>query len=76
MQTFLKAYDLLKSKWFYISDNGKEYKVAVSVYPYRNGSKVVYRTDRSVTCRPSLPCDFDSKFSDRLKEKIAAIAND
>ena len=72
----IKAYDLEKSKWFYVSDNNKEYKIAVSVFPYRNGSKVTYRNVRDVTCRASLPCEFDPAFGERLQAKLTAIAND
>lgn len=72
----IKAYDLEKSKWFYLSDNNKEYKIAVSVFPYRNGSKVTYRNVRDVTCRASQPCEFDPTFGERLKARLTAIAND
>jgi len=73
----IKQYDLEKSKWFYFSDNGKEHKVAISVFPYRNGSKVVYRSLRTVTCKSNQACeDFDPAFAERLKTALTTIAND
>ena len=72
----VKQYDLEKSKWFYLPDNNNEYKVAISVFPYRSGSKITYRNVRLVTCKPSQPCDYDKAFAERLRAKLTAIAND
>jgi hypothetical protein len=73
----VKQYDLEKSKWFYITEGTKTYKVAVSVFPYRNGSKVVYKSSRTLNCIPNQGCpEFDAAFGQRLKSAIASIAND
>jgi hypothetical protein len=69
--------DPLKSKSFWMKDSDTTYKVIFSVYPYRNGSKVVYREEHAVTCASSLPCaGFDPSLASRLQEKILAAAND
>jgi hypothetical protein len=41
-QEEIKSYDIEKAKYFSINANGKDTNVAISVFPYRNGSKVVY----------------------------------
>ena len=72
----VRTYDLEKSKWFYVSDNNRYDKVAISVYPYRNGSKIVYSSMRAVNCRPSTPCEYDPEFANRLRAKLTQIAAD
>jgi len=69
--------DLIKGKAFLFRENNNLYKVAFSVYPYRNGSKVVYREEHAISCVPFRPCTgFDPTFAARLREKIVAVAND
>lgn len=75
-QEEIKQYDLGKSTWFYISDKGQDYKVAISVFPYRNGSKVTYKTTQTTTCNPSTTCIYDADLGNRINDAIKKIAND
>lgn len=73
----IARYDLENSKWFTLPDNGVDLKIAISVVPYRNGSKVIYRSNRTVACQPNSSCaNFDPALSERVKTALAKIAND
>ena len=68
--------DLVKFKWFQVDDGRVRRVVGISVYPYRSGSKVTYRWEHSVTCRPNQPCHFDAMAEKHVQDLITAIAND
>ncbi len=68
--------DLVKFKWFVATDGQARRVVGISVYPYRNGSKVTFRWEHTVTCRPNLPCRFDPNAQQHMQDLVAGIAND
>jgi hypothetical protein len=69
--------DPLKNKTFSIKEGNKVYEVTFSVFPYRNGSKVIYQELHAVKCAPSQACvGFDPSFASRLRDKMTAVAND
>ena len=68
--------DLVKFKWFVFQDGQARRVVGISVYPYRSGSKVTYRWEHSVGCRPNTPCQFDQNAAQRMQDLVASIAND
>jgi hypothetical protein len=69
--------DPLKSNTFWLKENNKGYEVTFSIFPYRNGSKVVYQELHAVKCAPSQACvGFDPTFASRLREKMVAVVND
>lgn len=73
----ITRYDLENSKWFTFQDNGIDLRIAISVVPYRNGSKVLYRSNRTVACQPNSSCaNFDPTLSERVRTALAKIAND
>lgn len=72
----VKQGDLAKFLWFYVKDGAKLLTVGVTVFPYRNGSKVTYVWLNDIACRPNGPCNFDPTATKRLNEAIVAIAND
>jgi hypothetical protein len=69
----VKKDDIQKFKWFNADDGGR---LGVTVFPYRNGSKVVYVWQSDVTCRGNGTCSFDPAAGKRLQDKIVAISND
>lgn len=68
--------DLIKFKWFEVVDGHVHRVVGISVFPYRSGSKVTYRWEHSVACRPNVPCQFDAAAAEHMQELVSSIAND
>jgi hypothetical protein len=68
--------DLAKFLWYSVQDGTRSVPVGITVYPYRNGSKVTYVWLNNVVCRPNGPCNFDPTAPKRLGDVIAAVAND
>jgi hypothetical protein len=68
--------DLVKFKWFVVTDGQARRVVGISVYPYRSGSKVSYRWEHSVACRPNVPCQFDAGAQQHMQDLVTSIAND
>jgi hypothetical protein len=72
----LKRGDLSKFLWFNVRDGAQTMTVGVTVYPYRNGSKVTYVWPNRITCRPNARCNLDPTAKSRLNDAITAVAND
>lgn len=72
----IKQYDIGKSQWFSVEDNGKTYGISVSVFPYRSGSKVSYRVPYVINCMANSKCDYDVSLASRIRQVVTKIAND
>jgi len=72
----VKQGDLAKFLWFYVKDGTKTQTVGVTIFPYRNGSKVSYMWLNRIACPPNGSCTFDPAAAKRVSEAIAQIAND
>jgi hypothetical protein len=68
--------DIAKFRWYLVKDGGAQRRVGITVYPYRNGSKITYVWESEITCRGNAPCDFDPTAGQRVKDAVVAIAND
>lgn len=68
--------DLAKFLWYTVQDGMRSVPVGITVYPYRNGSKVTYVWLNNVVCRPNGSCNFDPEAAKRLSSVITAVAND
>ena len=64
------------TRFFTFVDNSKEYQLILSIFPYRNGSKVEYKIPLTTTCKPNAGCDSDPDFVRRLAATLGKIAND
>jgi hypothetical protein len=71
-----KQGDLSKFVWYYVKEGKGDMRVGVTVYPYRNGSKVTYVWVGNVVCPPNGTCNYDPSAGKRLSEVITSVAND
>lgn len=68
--------DIAKYRWFEVPDGNVTRKLGITVYPYRNGSKVTYVWERNVICKANAGCNYDPGSAKRISDTIASIAND
>ena len=68
--------DLAKFKWFEVPDGNATRVLGITVFPYRNGSKVTYVWRSEATCRANARCNFDPLAPKRMQELVTSIAND
>jgi len=73
--TFKKD-DIVKFKWFKVEDGGITRRVGITVFPYRNGSKVTYRWVNDVVVRANGTSNFDPAAAAHMQQLVASIAND
>lgn len=68
----VKKYDIQKGKLFELGDNEDSFPVKITVFPYRNGSKVVYKFRAPFVLKNDGTTTFDEgkieKYIDRIKE--------
>lgn len=67
--------DIAKFKWFKVYDGTQWAPVGITVYPYRNGSKVTYTWTSEYVCRADGQCAH-AITPQRMQELVTAIAND
>ena len=72
----VKKYDIEKGKLFSIGEKGKEFSVKISVFPYRNGSKVNYEFHAPYVVTNDCMTTFDDDKVQGYIAKIKGIAND
>lgn len=72
----VKQGDLEKFIWFQVPDGSRQRMVGVTVFPYRNGSKVNFVWLNRIICNPNATCDFDASAAQRVAAAVAAVAND
>lgn len=75
-QTTVKKDDIVKFKWFSVRDGDKDRILGITVFPYRNGSKVSYRWDSNIACQINSGCNFDPSAAKRMQDMVKSIAND
>lgn len=68
----VKKYDIEKDKLFTMGKDGDEFPVKISVFPYRNGSKVTYEFRSMYDVNNDGTTTFDDK---KIQEYIARIKN-
>ena len=72
----VKKDDIAKYRWFEVPDGNITRKLGITVYPYRNGSKVTYVWEHNVICKANAGCNYDPASAKRISDTIASIAND
>lgn len=68
--------DLAKFKWFAVPDGNSTRVLGITVFPYRNGSKVTYVWRNEATCHANARCNFDPLAPKRMQDLVTSIAND
>ena len=71
-----KQFDIAKYRWFVLSDGDKKIPIGITVFPYRNGSKVSYVWSNRFTCIANKQCGLDGDAPRRINAIITSIAND
>ena len=72
----VKFTDIEKFKLFWLKVDGQRTQLAVSVYPYRNGSKVMYRFHYPYAITGDGKNTYSADHIKALHKQIAKIAND
>jgi hypothetical protein len=72
----IKKDDIAKFRWFTVPDGKSLKTLGITVFPYRNGSKVTYRWENEAICKPNAGCNYDSGAAKRMLDIVTSIAND
>lgn len=72
----VKSYDIEKAKLFTLSEGKASFDLAVSVFPYRSGSKVIYGFNYPYTLLGDGTSTFKPEDVQAIGKNIASIAND
>ena len=72
----MKAYDIEKAKLFTLSQGKTDIELALSVFPYRSGSKVIYGFNYPYALLGNGTTTFKPDDISAIEKTIASIAND
>lgn len=72
----IKSYDIEKAKYFYIPEGTHTIESAISVFPYRSGSKVVYGIQYPYTLLGDGTTTYRALGVATIEKNLKAIAND
>jgi hypothetical protein len=65
-----------KYRWFTVQDGSTPRQLAVTIDPYRTGSKVTYIWTNVTECKANAGCNYDADAAKRMDDTVSAIAND
>lgn len=74
--TQASGFDIEKDNVFVLPNDGKDYYLKVSVFPYRDGSKVLYEMNIPYTLKSTGICSLSKENIENIKSKIEEIARD
>jgi hypothetical protein len=72
----VKKYDIEKDKLFTMGKTGEKFPVKISVFPYRNGSKVTYEFRSTYDVNNDGTTTFNDKKIQEYIARIKGVAND
>lgn len=72
----LKKYDITKEKIFNLKSNNIPVPLKITVYPYRDGSKVVYEFNYKYTINPNGTNTYNKNDIEKLVTEVKRVAED